>query len=47
MVLDLRIDHERFGSSSDPNRNGTLHYSNDIDRSLNRKYRADCTSGKK
>ena len=45
---DLRIAHERFGSSSDPNLNGNLHYPNDIDRSLNeaaadkiRKYRAD------
>ena len=48
LVLDLRIDHESFGSSSDPNLNGKLHYPNDIDRSLNeaatdkiRKYRAD------
>jgi hypothetical protein len=47
-VLDLRIAHERFGSSSDPNLNGHLHYHDDIDRSLNestpdkiRKYRAD------
>jgi hypothetical protein len=42
------IAHDRFGSSSDPNLNGHLHYPNDIDRSLNetvtdkiRKYRAD------
>ncbi len=48
MVLDLRIAHGRFGSSSDPNLNGTLHYPNDIDRSIHeatvekvRKYRAD------
>ena len=48
LVLDLRIAHDRFGSSSDPSINGHLHYSNDIDRSLNetatdniRKYRAD------
>ena len=48
LVLDLRIAHERFGSSSDPNLNGKLHYPNDIDRSLNegapdkfRKYRGD------
>jgi len=50
LVLDLRIAHDRFGSSSDPTLNGTLHYPNpnDIDRSLNeaaadkiRKYRAD------
>ena len=51
LVLDLRIAHERFGSSSDPNLNGNLHYPNDIDRSLNeaaadkiRKYRADCNN---
>jgi hypothetical protein len=48
LVLDLRIAHERWGSSSDPTLNGNLHYPNDIDRSLNeaaadkiRKYRAD------
>jgi hypothetical protein len=48
LVLDLRIAHERFGSSSDPNLDGHLRYPNDIDRSLNeaaadkiRKYRAD------
>jgi hypothetical protein len=48
LVLELRIAHERFGSSSGPNINGHLHYPNDIDRSLNeaaadkiRKYRAD------
>ncbi len=48
LVLDVRIAHERFGSRSDPNPNGHLHYPNDIDRSLNeaaadkiRKYRAD------
>jgi hypothetical protein len=47
-VLDLRIAHDRFGSSSDPNLNGNLHYPNDIDRALNeaaadkiRKYRSD------
>ena len=47
-MLDLRIVHDRFGSSSDPSINGHLHYPNDIDRSLNesvtdkiRKYRAD------
>ena len=45
---DLRIDHERFGSFSEPSLNGNLHYPNDIDRSLNktvgdkiRKYRTD------
>ena len=48
LVLDLRVAHERFGSSSDPSVNGNLHYPNDIDRSINeaaadkiRKYRAD------
>ena len=48
LVLDLRIAHERWGSSSDPSIHGHLHYPNDIDRSLNegaadniRKYRAD------
>ncbi len=48
LVLDLRIAHDRFGSSSDPSLNGNLHYPNNIDRSLNetdddklRKYRSD------
>ena len=48
LVLDLRIVHDRFGSSSDPSLNGHLHYPMDIDRSINeaaadkiRKYRAD------
>ena len=48
LVLDLRIAHDRFGSSSDPSLNGHLHYPMDIDRSINeaaadkiRKYRAD------
>ncbi len=48
LVLDLRITYDRFGSSSDPNINGHLHYPNDIDRSFNetvsdkiRKYRSD------
>ena len=35
LVLDLRIAHDRFGSSADPNLNGHLHYPNDMDRSLN------------
>ncbi len=35
LVLDLHIDHERFGSSSDPSINGHLHYPNDFDRPLN------------
>ncbi len=34
LVLDLRIDHDRFGSSSDPSLNGNLHYLHNIDRSL-------------
>jgi hypothetical protein len=33
LVLDLRLAHDRFGSSSDPTLNGRLHY-NDIDKSL-------------
>ena len=48
LVLDLLITHDRFGSSSDLNLNGPLHYPNDIHRSLNesvsdkiRKYRSD------
>jgi hypothetical protein len=46
LVLDLRIAHERWGSSSDPTLNGHLHYPNDVDRQLNaadkiRAYRAD------
>ncbi len=32
---DLHIDHDRWGSSSDPSINGHLHYPNDMDRSLN------------
>jgi hypothetical protein len=49
LVLDLRIAHDCFGSSSDPSINGHLHYPNDLDRSLNeaatdkiRQYRAEC-----
>jgi hypothetical protein len=48
LVLDLRIVHDRFGSSLDPSLQGHLHFPNDIDKSLNetttdkiRKYRAD------
>ena len=48
LVLDLRIAHDRFGSSSNPDFNGKLHWPNDMDKSLNeaaadkiRKYRAD------
>ncbi len=47
-MLDLRIAHDRFGSSSDPCLDRHLHYPNDIDKSLNesaddkiRKYRTD------
>ena len=47
-MLDLRIAHDRFGSSTDPNLNGHLKYPNNFDQSLNdaaadkvRKYRAD------
>ena len=35
LVLDLHIDHDRFGSSSDPSINEHLHYPHDLDRSLN------------
>ncbi len=48
LVLDLLIDHDRFGRRSDLNINGHLHYPKDTDRSLNesvsdkiRKYRPD------
>jgi hypothetical protein len=48
LVLDLRIAHDRFGSSSNHDLNGKLHWPNDMDKSLNdaaadkiRKYRAD------
>jgi hypothetical protein len=35
LVVDLRIVHERWGSTSDPSLDGHLHYPNNIDRSLN------------
>jgi hypothetical protein len=48
LVLDLRIAHDRVGSSTDPNLNGLLKYPNNLDQSLNDttvdkiwKYRAD------
>ena len=48
LVLEVRIAHERWGSSSDPSINGHLHYPNDVDKPLNeaaadkiRAYRAD------
>ena len=48
LVLDLRITHDRVGSSADPTLNGHLRYPNNLDKSLNdaaadkiRKYRAD------
>ena len=48
LVLDLRLVHERWGSSTDPNLSGNLHYPIDKDRSFNetvtnkiRKYRSD------
>jgi hypothetical protein len=48
LVLDLRITHDRVGSSTDPNLNGHLKCPNNLDKSLNdvaadkiRKYRAD------
>ncbi len=48
LVLDLRIAHDRVGSSTDPNLNGHLKYPNNFDQSLDdtctdkvHKYRAD------
>jgi hypothetical protein len=48
LVLDLRIAHDRVGSSADPTLNGHLKYPNNLHQSLNdtdvdkiRKYRAD------
>ncbi len=48
LVLDLRIAHDRVGSSTNPNLNGHLKYPNNLDQSLNnvsankiRKYRTD------
>ncbi len=35
LVMDLRIFHKRFASSSDPSINGHLHFPNDLDCSLN------------
>ena len=50
LMLDLRIAHERFGSSSDPSINGHWHYPHDLDSPQNesttekiRQYRADHT----
>jgi hypothetical protein len=51
LVVDLRIAHDRVGSSDDPTLNGHLKYTNNLDQSLNdaaadkiRKYRADYNS---
>jgi hypothetical protein len=48
LVLDLRVTHDRVGSSSDPALNGHLRYPHNLDQSFNdatadklRKYRAD------
>jgi hypothetical protein len=48
LVLDLRITHDRVGSSTDPTLNGHLKYPTNLDQSLNdattdkiRKYRSD------
>jgi hypothetical protein len=48
LVLDLRISHDRVGSSPDPTLNGHLKYPKNLDQSLNdaaadkiRKYRSD------
>ena len=36
LVLDLRIVHDRIGSSANPALNGTLTHPNNIDESLNK-----------
>ena len=48
LVLDLRVAHDRVGSSADPALNGHLRHPNNLDKSLNdaaadkiRKYRTD------
>ena len=48
LVLDLRVAHDRVGSSTDPTLDGHLRYPNNLDQSLNdaaadkiRIYRAD------
>ncbi len=53
LVLDLRIAHDRVGSSADPTLNGHLKYPNNLDQSLNdaaaykiRKYRVTTTTGR-
>ncbi len=35
LVLDLRVVHDRVGSSPDPALNGHLRYPNNLDQSLN------------
>jgi hypothetical protein len=35
LVLDLRVTHDRVGSSADPALNGHLRYPNKLDQSLN------------
>jgi hypothetical protein len=35
LLLDLRITHDRVGSSTDPTLNGHLRYPNNLDKSLN------------
>ncbi len=54
LVLDLRIAHDRLGSSSDPTLNGHLKYPNNLDQSLNdtstckiRKYRVTTTTDRR
>jgi hypothetical protein len=34
LVMDLRIPHDRVGSSTDPNLNGHLKYPNNLDRQV-------------
>ncbi len=35
LVLDLRVVHDKVGSSTDPPLNGHLRYPNNLDQSLN------------
>jgi hypothetical protein len=35
LALDLRIVHDRVGSSTDPTLNGQIRYPNNLDQSLN------------
>ncbi len=41
LVMDLRVSHNRVDSSDDPSLNGHLRYPNNLDQSLNHRYRTD------